>query len=157
MRLRSSVLRSLLAAPLSLLAALAACTVTNETTSDGGADAGTTGSDSATIADSTTTADSAADAQTGPLGFTPSNIDFVGLDLSKPGDVIISGANCGILDTETLGWSCVDPTTYAAETITFGWRSSISALLFPHCNRHGAASLGTFPFRAGGVMGRHDE
>lgn len=70
---------------------------------------------------------SATDAgSTGPLGFTPSNVDLSGFDLSKVGDVIISGANCGIMDTEALSWSCVDQTKYVAKTLTLADQSKLS-------------------------------
>jgi hypothetical protein len=32
----------------------------------------------------------------GPLGFTPSNVDLSGIDLSKVGDYVVDKANCGI-------------------------------------------------------------
>src|SRR5215472_3690647 len=120
-----------------LLPIAGACTV-NEI-SDGGTDSGTdagsgTGTDSATKvdggsgtdggtganADAGAATDSGGDAQTGVLGFTPSNIDLTGLDLSKVGDVIVSGGNNGILDTEQLGWTCCTQNKdYVAKTITF--------------------------------------
>jgi hypothetical protein len=62
------------------------------------------------------------------------------MDLSKVGDVAISGANCGILDTEALSWSCVDATKYAAKTITFADQTKM-AVVVVHSLRVEASSF----------------
>src|SRR5262245_38662797 len=55
-----------------------------------------------------------------PLGFTPSNVDLSGLDLTKVGDVVLSGANCFIQPAvENPGWSCApDASKFVQKTIT---------------------------------------
>jgi hypothetical protein len=143
MNLRPTVL-------VALLPTLASCTIVNET-SDGGSDSGTMaeggldtgtgidagtgvdsgpGADAGTGADSAKPADSGTDGQAGPLGFTPSNIDLNGLDLSKASDVVISGANNGILDTESLSWSCCSiGQQYVAKTITFPDQTKMSVFV----------------------------
>ena len=75
-------------------------------------------------------ADVAADAPAqSPLGFTPSNIDLSGMDLSKVGDVIITGANCGIIDPEGLTINCTDNGAVAAKTITFADQSKMAVFV----------------------------
>jgi hypothetical protein len=73
-----------LASLLGSLALACSSSSTSNVSVDGG-DAGTVGD--------------AADAATGPLGFTPSNIDLAGLDLSKAGDLELKGTFC-LIETE---------------------------------------------------------
>jgi hypothetical protein len=55
----------------------------------------------------------------GPLAFTPSNFDLSGLDLSKAGDVDLSGSNCFIQPaSQNPGWSCADSTKFVMKTVT---------------------------------------
>jgi hypothetical protein len=91
-----------LASGLALGGALAtACVVTsNDTSSDGGLTDAAPPDGAATDAgplDGTTDA--------GPLGFTPSNVDLSGIDLSKVGDFIVDNDECTI-DTDTSLASC---------------------------------------------------
>jgi hypothetical protein len=106
------------------------CSSTNTVTADAGGDAGANDSQ----APEDQAADSGGgDAQvgeaggdgpageggTGVLGFTPSNVDLTGMDLSKVGDIIISGANCGIINPEgPTPWDCADATKVASKIIT---------------------------------------
>src|SRR5258707_1183828 len=98
--------------PLSLLAVMAsvcgagamvgACTVTS--TSAPGADAGL-GAPDGGGADSSPSGDGAV--TTGPLGFTPSNVDLSGIDLTKVGDFVVDDDACSI-DTDSNLASCGD-------------------------------------------------
>lgn len=79
--------------------AATACTVTSATVAaDGGlTDSGTPTGDAALPTDG---------AVTGPLGFTPSNVDLGGIDLTKVGDFVVDG-DCSI-DTDSNLASCGD-------------------------------------------------
>lgn len=72
---------------------------------------------------------SSSSSSSNPLPFTPSNVDLGSFDLKNAGDVVISGANCGIMDTESLRWSCVDPSKYVAKTITLADQSRLSVFV----------------------------
>ncbi len=77
--------------------AASACTVTNSTVSPEG---GTTppGPDSGSPTDGSVK---------GPLGFTPSNVDLSGIDLTKVGDFVVDAVGCSV-DTDNLLASCGD-------------------------------------------------
>lgn len=87
-------------APLAIVGCLAAsCTVTSkDTASDGGY----------TAPDGNTADASTGDAAvSGGLGFTPSNVDLSGIDLSKIGDFVVDNDECTI-DTDANLASCGD-------------------------------------------------
>jgi hypothetical protein len=61
----------------------------------------------------------------GVLGFSPSNVDLSGLDLSNVGDVSISGTNCDIYSESQL-WPCVDDKLVAKKIVTLPDQSRVS-------------------------------
>ncbi len=62
---------------------------------------------------------------TGTLSFSPSNVDLSGLDLSKVGDVSLSGNSCDIY-SESQMWPCVDDTMVAKKIVTLPDQSRVS-------------------------------
>ena len=88
---------------LGLLAA-AGCGSSGSTTTDGGTTDSGGPIDSGTPTDTGTPSDGGSDVASSPLGFTPSNIDVSGFDLTTLGDVDIT-TNCGISTSEVFGTS----------------------------------------------------
>jgi hypothetical protein len=97
----------------------AACT-SSTVTQDGGTDAAVTPEGGADAGATDGASEASADGPGGgPLGFTPSNVDLSGLDLSKAGDVTLSGSNCFIQPaSQNPGWSCADATKFVMKTMT---------------------------------------
>lgn len=90
--------------------------------------AGCSSGPNAAVADGGVDALTDAPAQS-PLGFTPSNIDLSGMDLSKVGDVIITGPNCGVIDPEALTINCTDNGAVASKMITFADQSRMAVFV----------------------------
>jgi hypothetical protein len=116
-------MRFLTAALVLSVPVLGACTIASESSSDAGPNA-----PAATEGGSNTEAaappEGGSDAAASPLGFTPSNVDLTGMDLSKADDVIISDANCA-MDTENLNW-CVNANKFVAKVVTLPDQSRLA-------------------------------
>ena len=109
--MRRSLLAGVAVTHFALIALVGGCTINStNTVADGGADGGAT--TDAGAADSAPQGDGGASL----LGFTPSNIDLSGLDLSAVGDIDIT-AKCSF-NSETNEQLCGDGTKLAFKTVT---------------------------------------
>jgi hypothetical protein len=90
----------------------------------------------------------------GLLGFTPSNVDLSGLDLSNVGDIVLSGPNCFIQPiADAPQWPCValaDTKKFVSKTFTLSNQTKMIVYVVKSLTVQAGTQLFAGPGLAGG-------